>query len=45
MGYLGNSMTARALTLGYANARVNGMKQMLLSGRETEALLQAAGVS
>lgn len=44
MGYFDTSMTARALTLGYANARVKGMKQMLLSGRETDALMQAADV-
>lgn len=44
MQYLETSMLARALTLGYANARMKAMKQMLLSQRETEAIVEASGV-
>ena len=35
------SLAVRALTFGYANARVKAMKQSLLSSRETQALAEA----
>lgn len=44
MKALESSIVARAITLGYANARVKAMKQGLLSQKETQALAEAAGM-
>ncbi len=44
MQALEGSIIGRAITLGYANARVKAMKQSLLTRREAEALAEAADV-
>ncbi|HLC93095.1 MAG TPA: V-type ATPase subunit [archaeon] len=44
MNAIESSIVARAITLGYANARVKAMKQLLLTHKETDAMAEATGV-
>ncbi len=44
MSAIENSVNVRAITMGYANARVKAMKQSLLTQKETDALAEAGNL-